>query len=244
MGHTIYASFADTALAEKAAGALLDHGVKKEDLTVICNQTEIDNEPTYQAQDVDVTPGAPPVYAADGTLGTSANYVEAGTYAESEPATMVESDVDENDAADRWDKSDSSAKEGISTTTGADAGVGAAKGAGIGLGVGALAALASVFVPGVGLVLGGGALAMAIGGAAGSTVAGGAAGAVTGYLKDQGVDQQIAQHYEDGVENGGAFIALTIPSGDVDEAKAGDIMSKYGATNVNAYASTRSGYLA
>lgn len=48
------------------------------------------------------------------------------------------------------------AERGITTTTGADAAVGAAKGAGIGLGIGALAALASVMVPGIGIVVGGG----------------------------------------------------------------------------------------
>src|SRR5205085_9990716 len=84
---------------------------------------------------------------------------------------------------------DLSAKTGLSTTTPADAGVGAAKGAGIGLGVGVLAALASIFVPGFGLVAGGGALATAIAGAVGTTAAGAIAGGVHGYLKDQGVPE-------------------------------------------------------
>ena len=47
--------------------------------------------------------------------------------------------------------------------------------------------IAALFVPGVGWVLGGGALASAIVGAAAATAAGAAAGGVYGYLKDQGL---------------------------------------------------------
>jgi len=76
-----------------------------------------------------------------------------------------------------------SAEHGISTTTGADAASGAAKGSAIGLGVGAAAALAALLVPGIGLVIGGGALATAIAGAAGTTAAGAIAGGVAGFLR-------------------------------------------------------------
>lgn len=102
-----------------------------------------------------------------------------------------------------------SAKTGITTTTPADAGAGAAKGAGIGLAAGAVAALASLFIPGVGLVIGGGALAIALGGAAGATAAGAISGGLTGYLKDQGVDENDINHYNSVVKGGGAFLTVS-----------------------------------
>ena len=73
---------------------------------------------------------------------------------------------------------DAAAKHGISTTTPEDAGEGAVKGTGIGLGVGILASLAALTVPGVGLVLGGGALAAALGATALTAGAGAIAGGV------------------------------------------------------------------
>src|SRR5205807_3633374 len=128
------------------------------------------------------------------------------------------------------DRMNTAAKQGISTTTPGDAGAGAAKGAGIGLGVGALVALASMIVPGFGLVMGGGALATAIAGAAGATAAGAVAGGVHGYLKDQGVPEDVAAIYDEAYHGGGALIAVTVPSGDIDEMKAREILAKYGAT--------------
>src|SRR5205085_9143914 len=110
-------------------------------------------------------------------------------------------------------------------------------GAGIGLGVGVLAALASIFVPGFGLVAGGGALATAIAGAVGTTAAGAIAGGVHGYLKDQGVPEEAIAHYGDVWQKGGAIIAITCPSNGVDQATVESVLTKYGATNINAYGS-------
>jgi uncharacterized membrane protein len=139
------------------------------------------------------------------------------------------------------DKTEAAAKQGISTTTAADAGAGAVKGAGWGLGIGALAALASLVVPGVGLVVGGGALAAALGGVAAATGAGAAAGAVTGYLKDQGVDHQVAVDYDKTIQSGGALIAVSAPSGDCSREEIMEVLNKYGAGNVNAYEARTSG---
>jgi hypothetical protein len=130
------------------------------------------------------------------------------------------------------DDSERAAKEGISTTTGADAGAGALKGLGWGVGVGILAGLASLTIPGFGLVLGGGALATALGGAAATAGAGTIAGAATGYLKDQGVDEHVAARYEDTVRSGGALLAVTVPSGPVDEPTATQLLEKYGGGSV------------
>ena len=180
---TIYASFADVALAQKAAGALLDHGVEKDHLSLVSHM----------------------------------------------PADRIDhDDDDDHDIVE-------SAKKGISTTTAGDAASGAMKGAGIGLGIGALAALASLFIPGFGLVTGGGALAMALGAAAGTTAAGAVAGGVSGYLVDQGVPEAAAVDYEKAIERGGAIIAISLPSKDVTRADAEGILTKYQATNISSY---------
>ena len=126
-------------------------------------------------------------------------------------------------------------KEGITTTTPQDAGVGAVKGAEVGLGVGVLAALASLFVPGVGLVIGGGALAIALAGAAGATAAGAAAGGVAGYLGDQGAPKEDVKEYNDVYENGGAVLSIHIPTGKVDQIEAESILAKYHVGFVRIY---------
>jgi len=187
MATNLYASFVDAAQAEKAAGALLDFGVAKEDLSLVTNNDR------YNYDD------------DDDTVATQSSDLERD------------------------------AKQGISTTTGQDAGVGAAKGAGVGLAVGIVAGLASIFVPGFGLVYGGGALASAIGAAVATTAAGAVAGGVTGYLKDQGVDEAVASSYEQDLKNGGALLQVNLASGKVDQATASGIIAKYGGSNMNAY---------
>ncbi len=190
MAQTLYAAFPTVADAEKAAGALLDYGVRKEDVSVVAAHAGTDA----------------PVYADD--LKTS---------------------------TDDELHTDKAAKHGISTTTAGDAEAGAAKGTGIGLGLGVLAAIASLVVPGFGLVLGGGALATAIGGLVGATAAGAVAGGVTGYLKDQGVPDEVVTRYHDAVQQGGAFLAISVPSDKVDAVTAEGIIAKYGASDVNTY---------
>jgi len=140
--------------------------------------------------------------------------------------------------------SEKAAKDGISVTTAGDAGIGAAKGAGWGLGIGTVAALASLFIPGVGLVIGGGALATAIGGAAASAGAGAVAGAITGYLKDQGYEEHDGKRYEEVVKGGGAVLGVSLPSGNVDFAKAWEIIDKYNGAPLSQAARSRTSYLA
>lgn len=169
MPETLYAAFSDYKMAEKAVGALLDHGMRKEDISLISN-----------------APG----------------------------------------------NHESHAENGITTTTGADAAAGAAKGAGIGLAVGALGALASLLIPGFGLVTGGGALATALGAAAGTTAGGAVAGGMTGYLQDQGVEEVAAVDYEEAVKRGGAVVELHLPSNDVGSLQAEQLLNKYAASNI------------
>jgi len=305
MARTLYAAFADASLAEKAAGALLDFGVRNEDISLVSQElrdddtsrrdytahsaTLADREAAgttgYRTWDADGndaanarrgawrgaesvgnqlgegvdrmaarTAGAFGAERAEANLDRAADEhrMEAREDAtESRTNFRDATDMDENRGSRTYDrdpnttvidhttgegdKTERAAKQGISTTTPGDAAAGAAKGAGIGLGVGVLAALASLVIPGFGLVVGGGALATAIAGAAGATAAGAIAGGVHGYLKDQGVPDEVAVDYDNAVKHGGAILALTLPSGNVDEAKAREILAKYHASNVNTY---------
>ncbi len=186
---TIYASYANPDEAEKALGALLDHGVHPNDVSLIASQ--------HRA----------------GTLGTN----------------------DTVEAAD----AEVQGKEGLSTTTGSDAAMGATKGALAGIGIGILAALAAITIPGVGLVIGGGALATALVSAGATTAAGAIAGGVYGYLEDQGMGHEVATRYADAFSRGGSIVAVSVPSGDVDAPTVESYLSKYGALNIETIASPK-----
>lgn len=125
------------------------------------------------------------------------------------------------------------AKAGVSTTTVQDAAAGAAKGVGYGLGLGALAAVASLAIPGFGLVLGGGALAAAVAGLAATAGAGAVAGGVVGYLKDQGVPADQIPAYQKAYEDGGAILSVVVE--DASSSKVEDILRKYGASSVRPF---------
>lgn len=132
----------------------------------------------------------------------------------------------ENDDLDRLERK---IKYGVTTTTGADALRGAADGGGVGLVVGALAALVSVFVPGVGIVVGGGALATALMSALATGVGGAAAGSMAGYMKDLGVKQEAAQQFEHAVSGDGCVLAVRLPKAGLLEIKVLGILEKYRA---------------
>jgi len=225
MAQTIYASFADASLAEKAAGALLDYGVRNEDISLVSRERGTEDETSRR----DYTAHSATLAEREGTT-TYADRTTDTDYTDRDSNTTV---IDHSTG--QGDRTELAAKQGLSTTTPGDAAAGAAKGAGIGLGVGVLAALASLVIPGFGLVVGGGALATALAGAAGATAAGAVAGGVHGYLKDQGVPDQVAMDYDHAVKTGGAVLAVSVPSGDMDEATCREILAKYNANNVNSY---------
>lgn len=260
MTQTLYASFTDSALAEKAAGALLDYGVLKDDISLIAHENHpVDTRAgSNSTMNTGTWTGEPETAVTGGTIGRSASAAWPGSgigeqrtqnYGSGIPSTGAASEygvyptdrsdldnmADDEDSVASSDKTDVSAKHGISTTTPGDAGAGAAKGAGIGLGVGVIAGLASLLVPGVGLIVGGGALAAAVGAAAATTAAGAVAGGVTGYLKDQGVPDDVVSRYDGNVQNGGALLSVHVPSGDVDRGSAENVLSKYGANDINFY---------
>lgn len=178
----VYASFTSSEDAERAIGALLDHGVATQDLSVALNEK---HRP----------------YTSD----------------------------DDRTAKDVIGHAD----KGITVTTPDDMGSGAAKGAGVGLGIGALAAIASIVVPGFGLILGGGALAAAIGGMVGATAAGAIAGGAVGYLKDQGLPDDTAERYAMAIGEGGAVVSVSVPSNGVAGHTVEEVLRKYGGIDVH-----------
>lgn len=170
----IIAYFNDVKQAEKALGALRDHGIDKESLS----------------------------------LSTSQSNLEALYTAEA--------------AREAQEKA-----KGVTTTTADDAATGAIKGAGAGLGVGALGALASLFIPGYGLVFGSGALFTASMAALGTGAGGGVAGAVTGYLKDQGLNDSLIGEYKHALDNAGAVIGVEVTEDEELSTRVRDILRKY-----------------
>ena len=176
----LIAFFENHRMAEKAIGALLDHGVNKNHISLITREQNLEELYTSQA---------------------AHNARAQG--------------------------------KGITTTTADDAATGALKGTGMGLGVGALAGLASLFIPGYGLVFGGGALVTASVAAMSSGAAGGVAGATHGYLKDQGLDDSLIGEYKAGLSQRGAVIAVEAESDSTSIEKLRAILAKYDGTKIN-----------
>jgi len=187
---TLYASFLNPSMAEKAAGALLDHGAAQEDISIVANES----------------------YATQRVTG---------------------------DGMDNKHSEDS-AKSGISVTTAGDAALGAAKGTMAGIGLGILAAVAAITLPGVGLIIGGGAMAGALAAAGATAGAGAVAGGVIGYLKDQGVDDQMLSHYSNTFVSGGSILAVAVPTGTLSAIEVETYLVKYGAENIATYNAARS----
>ena len=254
MSQTIYASFIDVDQAEKAAGALLDHGVQKEDLSLVANGSDRQVQeqevgtvtPVAYASGVGANPYAtgstypavgysPTGYENEIPSGGSVTYPTGGTIPYDATTTAPYGTNAVGDARIEPGEAESVAKQGITTTTAEDAGAGAIKGTGIGLGLGILAGLASLVVPGVGLVIGGGALAAAVGAAALTTAAGAAAGGLVGYLKDQGVNELTATRYQQTIGEGGALLAVSLPSNGIGLQEAEMVLNKYGASDISSY---------
>lgn len=184
---TITAGFTDFDMAVKAGGALLDHGIKKEQFDLLAGRAH-----------------------------------EGRFHAEGRHLDDLEKKVE----------------HGVTTTTGADAAKGAAKGAGAGAVLGTLAGLASLFIPGYGVIVGSGALATALGAAAGTAAGGALAGGVTGYLKDMGVDEAVAKDFDQTVRKDGAIIVVHLPQGGTIATAVNDILRKYNAMRVHSSENT------
>jgi len=221
---TIYALFQNVADAERAIGALQDHGVPATNIGVATRRPAEEEEAgrvrtgfTRLTDDGAVRQGEPEVaYAAQpGTLPPAALATTAA------PVTAVDTPLNVATVG----------KEGITTTTPQDAAAGAAVGTGVGLVAGLLAAAAALTIPGFGLVLGGGVLAAAFGAAAATTAAGAAAGGVVGYLRDMGMPEQAAANVNDRLREGDYLLTATVDPVRYDEIK--QLLQKYNAVGVD-----------
>jgi hypothetical protein len=116
-------------------------------------------------------------------------------------------------------------------TSDADVAAGAAAGAGVGGILGLLATSAMLIVPGLGPVVGAGALfaALATGTAIGG-VAGGLAGGVYGALRDLGMGESEAQRFERGIQAGLTLVSVHTPALATAEIQAE--FTKYNATDI------------
>jgi hypothetical protein len=99
-------------------------------------------------------------------------------------------------------------KEG--NEAGPGAGAGAAAGAILGGGSGLLAGLGMLAIPGVGPVVAAGWLVAALAGAAGGAIVGGAGGGLIGAMVGNGVPEQDAHVYAEGVRRGGTLVTVRV----------------------------------
>jgi hypothetical protein len=108
--------------------------------------------------------------------------------------------------------------EGNEAAPGAEAG--AAFGAIIGGGSGLLAGLGMLAIPGVGPVVAAGWLVATLAGAAGGAAVGGAGGGLIGAMVGNGVPEQDAQVYAEGVRRGGTIVTVRADDNHASVAEA------------------------
>lgn len=220
MLQTVSAVFSNPEAAERAIGALEDHGIGRDQISVATGEG---GAAAYAAD----TPLTGPLAAQ--TRADEDEFLEVQTQELSTPTDM-------NAATDaRLGGSDSTVsvveaegKQGITTTTPADAAKGAVDGSVVGLGLGLLAGAAALTLPGVGLVLAIGPLWTALAGALGATAAGAVAGGVTGYLRDMGVPESAAHQYAHALGTGS--ILISVRTSNTETAQS--VLAKYGATGI------------
>lgn len=217
---TIYALFQNVSDAERAIGALRDHGVPDTSIG-IASRRAAEQDETERIR------GGYTRLTEDETTSAATYALAPGTA----PAAAIADTVTPRSAVDTAENVSTVGKMGLTTTTPQDAAAGAAIGSGVGLVAGLLAAAAAVMIPGVGLVLGGGILAGAFGVAAATTAAGAAVGGVTGYLRDMGMPEQAAANVSDRLREGDYLLTISIDPVRYDEIK--QLLLKYNAAGVD-----------
>jgi len=221
---TIYALFQSVADAERAIGALQDHGVPATSIGVAARRpAEEDEAGRVRAGFTRLTD--------DGTIRQGEPEVAYAAQPETLPPATLASTAAATSVVDTSLNVATVGKEGITTTTPQDAAAGAAVGSGVGLVAGLLAAAAALTIPGFGLVLGGGVLAAAFGATIATTAAGAAVGGVTGYLRDMGMPEQAAMNVNDRLREGDYLLTATVDTTRYDEIK--QLLQKYNAVGVD-----------
>ncbi len=114
---------------------------------------------------------------------------------------------------------------GTATATDNQAGEGAGAGMLAGAGVGGAAAVASLFIPGIGPIMAAGILTTMVGGMA----AGAAVGGIIGTLTGLGIPEDEAHYYESEFSEGRVLVTVR-PQG--RQAEVLDIMVRHGARSI------------
>ena len=219
MSRTVFAVFLQPDDAERAIGALEDHGFSRDRISVATMEQSAEEAQREEAQE--------PLRPED-------EFMEVQVEDPSTPSDMnAVTDARLGGFASDDSVIENEGKYGLTTTTPADAARGAAEGGVIGLGLGVLAGAAALLVPGVGPVLAAGPLWVALGGVLGTTAAGAVAGGVTGYLVDQGVAPATAESYASAI--GAGSVVVTVHAEDRTANEAAAILGKYGGTSVAAH---------
>jgi hypothetical protein len=217
---TMYALFQDVSDAERAIGALRDHGVPESSIGIASRRAaEQDESGRIRDGYTRIT--------EDATTSAATYMPHQGT----PPAAAIASTIAPRSDVDTAENVSATGNMGLTTTTPQDAAAGAAVGGGVGLVAGLLAAAAAVMIPGVGLVLSGGILAGALGVAAATTAAGAAVGGVTGYLRDMGMPEHAAANINDRLREGDYLMTIAVDPARYDEIK--QILLKYNAAGVD-----------
>lgn len=117
------------------------------------------------------------------------------------------------------------------------AATGAVSGTVVGGALGLLVGTGLLFIPGIGPVLAAGPLAAAIGtttAAVGAAALGAGIGAATGglagYLIDEGIPEEDAHYYAEGVRRGGRLVSVRAQGEEIDRAHR--IMQEHGAIDI------------
>ena len=255
MQPTVYASFTDAELAERTVGALLEQGVSADDLSLIVYSNGQGQDPEHAVQMVDSGEAGAPM------LGQERDQREGSFLYESQVGGGIETS-ERNDSVSSVDEMDNaqeaaedmiypesgasfSRQEGhdvmeathhsfFNTTRPGDAGLGTGEVLGEDMTVVEEDELRSMIVPGVGLVLGGGALATNLIGVGIATERGGSpAESMSQYLIDEGVALDQARGLSEDFEGRGAILSISVPPGTVDGEAVMRVLESTGARNVH-----------
>jgi len=221
---TLYATFDDALDAERAAGALFDHGIARRNLTITSKRVS-----TIRADDTEAA-----------LIGENEGWPPAGARAIADRKRAVKIDQDQADVDYRAaDHAEQTAKRGISITTARDVGIGAIKGSVVGLiGATMVTFLWAMPPPGGGIASG---LLLAFQVLAVGLVAGAIGGSVFGLLTDQGSERPRASLDRNGMRavtrrlkvSRPVTLAVTVATSDSVIAEARRLVCKYHASSID-----------
>jgi len=99
-----------------------------------------------------------------------------------------------------------------------------------GAGIGTLLGIAALAIPGVGPLVGAGAIAAAAvpGAAVTGAALGGAAGGLEKVMTDHGVNEEDARYYNGRIDQGGVFVSVDANAAGIDPQTAAAILSRAG----------------